>query len=150
MHATRMLRYGDVNRGRQKKPTEDRFWAKVDKTDTCWLWRGAIKDGGYGNFLADKHTLAHRFAYTLLVGPIPAGLTLDHLCRVRRCVNPRHLEPVSNAENVRRGIHPRKTHCLRGHLYSEANTWRDKDGHRFCRQCMAARNAKRQRRRPSQ
>ena len=96
---------------------------------------------------------AHRFAYEMLVGPIPEGLDLDHLCRVRHCVNPNHLEPVTRSENLRRGIRPRlpqndrigdknraKTHCPKGHPYDEANTlmhyWkRENSMRRLCRTC---------------
>jgi len=91
----------------------ERFWSKVDKTGDCWIWNGGVGAGGYGAFGSydeadDPITVrAHRYAYEALVGPIPAGLVLDHLCRVRRCVNPAHLEPVTNAENIRRGFDAR-------------------------------------------
>lgn len=75
------------------------FWSHVEKTDTCWLWTGRKEKAGYGKYCG---TVAHRWAYRELVGPIPAGLTLDHLCYVRHCVNPAHLEPVTLLENVRR------------------------------------------------
>ena len=82
-------------------PISARFWAKVDKTETCWLWTGG-QSAGYGRFgFKGRPNLgAHRFAYELLVGPIPPGLDLDHLCRVRNCVNPDHLEPVTRRENL--------------------------------------------------
>lgn len=108
---------------------EERFWAKVNKTDDCWLWT-ATTAHGYGNFRFDgKMVRAHRFAYTLLVGPIPAGLEIDHLCRIRACVNPFHLEPVTHRENGLRGDgvagrRHRQTHCLRGHIFDETNTYR--------------------------
>lgn len=84
---------------------EVRFWAKVDKTDSCWLWTASVNQLGYGRFRVDNTTrvTAHRYAYETLVGPIPDGQELDHLCRVRSCVNPAHLEPVSHRENVLRG-----------------------------------------------
>ena len=93
---------------------EERFWAKVDKTDSCWLWTAATTHG-YGCFDAKPFgtALAHRIAYLLLVGPIPEGLHLDHLCRVTKCVNPAHLEPVTGAENSRRA-HAARTHCKSG------------------------------------
>ncbi len=86
-------------------PAEQRFWAKVSKTDECWLWTGS-KNDGYGKFRPvanQRPVLAHRYAYELLVGPIPRDLTLDHLCRVHSCVNPEHLEPVTRRENILRG-----------------------------------------------
>ena len=92
--------------------------------DDCWPWWGAIGSNGYGTATSDGFRVpAHRFVYERLVGPIPEGLVLDHLCRVRHCVNPRHLEPVANAENVRRGMpfrQPRRSPspaALEGHTY---------------------------------
>ena len=100
------------------RTAEDRFWAKVHKTDTCWLWTAGTLDG-YGRFHGggsyEKGTArqwkAHRFAYTLHHGPIEDGTTLDHLCRVKNCVNPDHLEPVSALENQRRKPIKRR-HCM--------------------------------------
>ena len=116
-------------------PSEERFWAKVNKTETCWLWTGA-RSRGYGSFPMDGLGGAHRWAYLHLVGPIPEGLELDHLCRVRHCVRPDHLEPVTHAENMRRGVwnNRLKTHCVHGHPFDEANTtwWKNK---RSCRTC---------------
>lgn len=82
----------------------DRFWAKVEKSDSCWLWTGALfPSNGYGALHLDGAAVpAHRVSYELNVGPIPDGLTIDHLCRVRACVRPDHLEPVTQAENLRR------------------------------------------------
>lgn len=119
----------------QLRPLPDRFWAKVDKSGECWLWRGTVDDHGYGRMgVAYRSVLAHRLAYELVIGPIPVGLTLDHLCRVRLCVNPAHLEPVTQSENVKRGGYSLKTHCPQGHPYDEANTYRSKTG-RVCRAC---------------
>ena len=151
MHHFRLLRYGDLSRKRQRRPIEERFWPKVQKTETCWLWTGALKSGGYGQFFAEKYALAHRVAYELVVGPIPEGLTLDHLCRVHNCVNPAHLEPVTNGENLRRGmgptgIHARATHCPKGHEYTVENTYRNKKGWRTCRACRVREGAKTRRR----
>lgn len=92
---------------------KERFWRRVVKTDGCWNWIGATLEG-YGTFHARR---AHRMAYEMLVGPIPGGLHLDHLCRNRACVNPAHLEPVTLAENIRRGERAMKTTCPRGHPY---------------------------------
>lgn len=83
-----------------------RFWDKVDKDghDGCWLWTDATSWNGYGRFYTGSRVMsAHRLSYELAVGPIPDGLQIDHLCRVRACVNPAHLEPVTLAENIRRG-----------------------------------------------
>jgi hypothetical protein len=96
----------------------ERFWAKVKKTSNCWLWTGSLSRG-YGRVRdrrSGKSVPVHRIAYELLVGPIPDGLTIDHLCRVRCCVNPTHLQPVTNRENILRGNGPaalsaRRTSC---------------------------------------
>lgn len=124
--------------GRVHRPVAERLWEKVDKTDTCWLWTGFCI-GGYGVIGEwDKSFMAHRLAYELLIGPIPDGLVIDHLCRVRNCVNPDHLEPVTLAENIRRGEVGRhnatKTVCPQGHEYTEVNTYWYR-GTRSCRTC---------------
>lgn len=86
-------------------PTERLFWAKVNKTETCWLWAGARNPAGYGHFRRSGTTYnAHRFAYELLVGPVEKGLQIDHLCRVRNCVRPSHMEAVTPLINTRRGM----------------------------------------------
>jgi hypothetical protein len=118
----------------------DRFWAKVDRTDGCWLWTAGRDGPGYGQLKVDEQTVkAHRFSYELHVGPIPDGLELDHLCRVRHCVNPAHLEPVTHAENCRRGTVGQnmatKTHCPQGHPYEGDNLAIDRNGSRRCRAC---------------
>lgn len=128
---------------------EDRFFAKVNKTEKCWLWTGCIRRGGYGWFRAEgRSKLAHRVSYEIHKGPIPDGLSLDHLCRVTSCVNPDHLEPVTRGENVLRGEglsaqNARKTHCPKGHPYNAVNTeiQRDRKGRRGrrCRVCHRAR-----------
>ncbi len=130
-------------------PVEERFWAKVDKRgpEGCWLWLGRKESKGYGQFECKGiFNVAHRFAYELLLGPIPEGLTLDHLCRNRACVNPAHLEPISNRENILRGNgltarYARQTHCLRGHPFDLFNTHFRPDGRRRCRRCVRERSA---------
>lgn len=110
------------NRWQGRVPLSTRLWHRVDVTDGCWLWRGSVTFRGYGSIgeggRGGRKLLVHRLAYELLVGPIPESLTLDHLCRVKRCVNPAHLEPVTRAENTRRSPYNviRNTgRCHRGH-----------------------------------
>lgn len=114
MHYMRLRRAGTVV-ARRCPTIAERFWAKVDRggPDDCWLWRAATEPAGYGHFkLHGRPQRAHRVAFELLVAPIPEGMHLDHLCRMPGCVNPRHLEPVTPAENNRPGA----THCPRGPL----------------------------------
>lgn len=145
MHYRRWQRTGTTELA-VRPSLADRFWAKVEKTDTCWLWTGRTDRCGYGVFSASKNhpAKAHRVAYELSVGAVPKGLHLDHLCRVRNCVNPAHLEPVTPAENNRRSLsltaaNARKTHCKHGHPFDEANTYLRPGGGRTCRTCRAAR-----------
>ena len=105
-----------------------RFWSRVNKTDTCWLWTAGLTTDGYGHFAEHRISRrAHRIAYEMLVGPIPVGLTVDHLCRERTCQNPAHMELVPPGVNAMRGNGPaalnaRKTHCGNGHPFNTANT----------------------------
>jgi hypothetical protein len=107
----------------------------------CWVWQLFRHSNGYGGEQVDgRSCLAHVVSYERHVGPVPEDLQLDHLCRVRACVNPAHLEPVTLAVNVLRGIGPsavnaRKTHCKRGHEFSPENTHITTDGKRVCRAC---------------
>jgi hypothetical protein len=124
----------------------ERFTAKYQvNEDGCWIWTAGINSEGYGSFWDGKRNVrAHRFSYELAVEPIPEGMQIDHLCRVRNCVNPEHLEPVTNHENARRGnagIHMRetlgaRTHCVHGHEFTPENTYLGA-GWRRCRKCNA-------------
>ncbi len=126
-----------------------RFTAKirVDEDTGCWIWTAARGDHGYGTFGARPTKLAHRVAHEIFTGPIPAGLHIDHLCRVHECVNPDHIEAVTRTENIRRGDHNyiglaanwaerrARSQCPRGHPYDEANTYIRPNGGRKCRIC---------------
>ena len=119
------------------------FWSKVERTDGCWLWTGGTNNG-YGR---RGNRYAHRVVYEALVGPIPADMEIDHLCRVRRCVNPAHLEAVPHAENVRRGAATvGLLLCKRGHFMVPPNLYFSAKGHRACRACAMERAALRRQR----
>ena len=134
---------------------DERFWKKVDNTGPipphrpdlgrCWIWTGARGRVGHGYFgLNNGSVLAHRWAYEYLIGPIPATLTLDHLCRTPPCVHPLHVEPVTSGVNTMRGTaisvgYAQRTACVHGHPFDDANTKRTATG-RVCRAC-ARRNA---------
>ena len=130
---------------RTKDTPAQRFWSKVEFTEFCWLWQASNNGIGYGKFHASggrnaSAVYSHRWAYEFCVGPIPQGLTIDHLCRVTNCVNPDHLEPVTIRENILRGPGA-KTHCLRGHEFTPDNTM-VRAGARWCRKCQTIRTAK--------
>ena len=126
------------------KSIRDRFWIKVEKTETCWLWKGARNGWGYGYFWLEGKTLrAHRVSYEWANGAISSGLQLDHLCRNRLCVNPDHLEMVTGQVNVLRGDNicakeARATHCPQDHPYDVLNTYINSKGQRSCRICRLA------------
>lgn len=137
----------------------DSFWAKVDKhgptpiarpdLGPCWVWTARIQPNGYGKWMA-PHSWAQRSRYPHLVtyadavGPIPKGLELDHLCRVRACCNPSHLEPVTHAVNRARGLNGMtlRTHCPSGHAYDEANTYLARTAKGLARHCRACHRAR--------
>ena len=111
---------------------------KVNPDTGCWEWQGKLSSG-YGRVVWDgRIQVVHRVVFTILAGQIPAGLDLDHLCRVRHCVNPDHLEPVTRGENVLRSpiaptaVNARKTHCPAGHEYAPETTYVDSRGYRHC------------------
>lgn len=131
-------------------PVLDRALAKVDPGD-CWEWTAFTDEKGYGRINnRSGTTYAHRVVYEGLVGPIPEGLEIDHLCRNRSCVKPDHLEPVTHAENNRRGYATfiaaakqlAKTHCKRGHEFTDENTAYTKENWRRCRTCHNERRRK--------
>src|SRR3990167_7080157 len=129
-------------------PERFRKKIRVNPETECWGWTGAVPHGlagngggGYARYRYDGKTgLAHRFAYRCLVGPIDDGMTIDHLCRVRRCVNPDHMETVTQRENTIRGtsvvaVNAHKVHCVRGHGFFPENTRIRRTGGRKCRAC---------------
>ncbi len=143
--------------GPKPRPRVDRFVEKFEKrgADECWPWTGNLDRNGYGQFMLYrqgrsivKYIGAHRFSYEHFVGPIPKGLVIDHLCRNPACVNPSHLEPVTNGENIRRGfavtlgpLYP----C--GHPRGSENSYynRSKNGSPTCRTCAKERTRKQRR-----
>lgn len=142
------------------KSSYDHVYAKIspEPNTGCWIWTGAISNTGYGNVsignIAGKQKTrnVHRLIYELEVGPIKQGLTIDHLCRNRWCVNPVHLEPVTYRENSMRGIGPQmlanrnliKTHCPKGHPYSGDNlyVYKNSRNERLWRGCCVCRKHK--------
>jgi hypothetical protein len=134
---------------------ETRFWSKVDKSGECWIWTASTAGQyGYGYFHISGggqqrvRTYAHRWSYEFVNGPIPDGLHIDHLCRNHRCVNPAHLEAVSNSENqartagIKHGPYNVGTHCRHGHERTPENTRINSRGARICLPCGRAAVAK--------
>lgn len=137
---------------------KERFWSKVSKNGPipenrpelgpCWQWIGGVNSSGYGQFYIERQPhRSHIISYRLIVGKVPEGLELDHLCRNRRCVRPTHLEPVTHRVNCLRGISPaaicaQKTECSKGHPFTVENTYVDRLGKRHCRTCRKAANKK--------
>jgi hypothetical protein len=119
--------------------------ASPEPNTGCWLWTGREKSHGYGRItIRGRTAAAHRVFYELIKGPIPRGMVLDHTCRVTCCVNPAHLEPVTQRENIKRGRagavnaarQRAKTHCPRGHEYAGDNLYiRGQNAARGCRTC---------------
>lgn len=127
---------------------KEKLFSYINKTDTCWLWNGPIGTGGYGMF-STAHSRgysirAHRAAYQIIVGTIPDDMVIDHLCRVRACVNPDHLEVVTPNENALRRAQAH-THCPQGHLFDSKNTYLYQNK-KCCRACHNAREKNRRKR----
>lgn len=127
---------------RKAQDVQNRAIKNIEKTADCWYWTGSISGTGYGQIGSrDKVLVAHRVVYETLVGQIPKGLHLDHLCRNKLCVNPQHLEPVSPKVNILRGVglaavNSRKVKCTKfGHPLSGVNLYVDPRGKRECREC---------------
>lgn len=139
---------------------EDRFWTRVQKTPDCWHWIGYKNRAGYGTFSpkSGQKWVAHRYAYELMVGAIPEGMTLDHLCHTesdcaggdtcphRACVNPDHLSPMSMKQNVLSStnaptaVNARRTECIHGHPLHGDNLGVWPNGHRYCKTCRRTRD----------
>jgi excisionase family DNA binding protein len=149
---TAMRDFGQIPGRGGRYPAVPRIWAQVEQDDGCWIFTGSLNSSGYGQIrYLDGSRSTHRVMYEEIIGPISEGLQLDHLCRVRACCNPWHLEPVTPAENLRRGNgwcgrNYRKTHCKNGHEFTERNTYLSPLG-RACRRCHALNEAARRARR---
>ncbi len=139
----------------KSRPLHKRLWEKANKTETCWLWTAYINKFGYGVIgTYDKKTaLAHRVSFELTKGPIPEGLEINHLCEVKNCINPDHLEAITRAEHILKTdfqggkYQKNKTHCVNGHSFQETDVYITKEGHRKCRACGRAADKRRSPRR---
>lgn len=154
MHYVRWKTHGDVNKATLIHNDPDRRFREFYEVDDngCWVWTGRLEANGYARFtISEERTGAHRWAYERYIGPIPHGKVIDHLCRNRACVNPKHLEPVSTRTNILRGEsfaakNARKTHCKRGHPFVGSNLLITRQGYRQCRECRNMRARERARR----
>lgn len=129
-------------RGRPRRSHVVKFMEKVSiQPGGCWIWQGYIQSNGYGFYRHEETSWAHRASYLILRGPIPEGLTIDHLCRVKACVNPDHLEAVTNQVNVQRA--KPWTKCATYHP-TEPSRWSNRgDGRRLCLECGRVREQQR-------
>lgn len=147
-HYWRWYRHGDPTVEPRRPQTFEEYLAASVEIGDCWLWTKTIKAHGYGSAaFGGKHHNAHLLVWRQLVGEIPLGLQLDHLCRVRHCVNPDHLQPVTPKVNSERGAKASKRWCVRNHdLWDVDNTRIRPNGTRACRKCRAMAEAERRRR----
>lgn len=143
-HHRHALASGTIRPAKDERTPEWRFMQKVEKTVSCWNWTGADNGRGYGRFYVNgRLQYAHRWSYVHFVGEIADGLTVDHICRNTRCVNPEHLDAVPQGENnrrrwqegVERGV--LTTACAHGHPLTPENIYVDPRGHSGCRRCKA-------------
>lgn len=154
-HYMKLWHYGNAEEPirvlRGKALERFNFWHNKNKKNGCWEWKGHLDKRGYGRFADNTGwiDMAHRWSYKHFVGEIPKGLVIDHLCHNPKCVNPKHLEPITHFENIiKRGIsnaayiNSRKTHCKYGHSLSPPNIYISKNkynGMRVCKICHAKR-----------
>lgn len=133
----------EAARGTNRSTTPEKFEKYTLRAAECWEWTGHKYGNGYGAIThRGRQVLAHRWAYEHFIGPIPEGLTIDHLCRNRACVNPAHMEPVTGRENTRRAM---RSHCIHGHAFDAENTYMH-NGKRYCRTCRSERQRNKRKR----
>lgn len=129
------------------------FIIRFKKDAGCWVWIGSLRPNGYGIFYFNGKLTAHRVSYEVFNGPIPDGLVVNHKCRNRRCVNPDHLNTITDKENVLNGVgisvvNAKKTHCKYGHPFNKKNTYIKSDGARACVPCGLTRAKRYRQNRP--